>query len=54
MAALLLDTTDVLHKRNRALCNVSTLVEDDKDIGSLHLSHRTMDGIHKCVVVVED
>lgn len=54
MAALLLDTTEVLHKRNRALCNFSTLVEADKDIGSLHLRYKTMDGTHKCVEVVED
>jgi len=54
MAAFLLDTTEVLHKRNRALCSFSMLLEDDKDIGSLHLPRNTMDGTHKRVEVVED
>ena len=54
MAAFLLDTTEVLHKRDRALCSFSMLLEDDKDIGSLHLPRNTMDGTHKRVEVVED
>ena len=51
MAALLLDTSEVLHKRNRALCNFSRLVKDDEDIGYLEL--RQEYGGHRHVVVVE-
>ncbi len=49
MAALLLDTTDVQHKKNRALCGFSTLVDDDKGFGYLRLQ-RTEEG-HKRVVL---
>jgi len=52
MAALLLDTTEVQHKRNRALCDFSTLVADDKDFGYLYL-RRTKAGTHKRVQVLE-
>ena len=51
LAALLLDTTEVLHKRNRALCDFSRLVNDDKGIGNLYL-RRTGDH-HKHVEVDE-
>lgn len=52
MAALLLDTSDVLHMRNRALCNFSRLVKDDKNIGYLEL-RQTCEGGHRRVVVFE-
>jgi len=52
MAALLLDTTEVHHKRNRALCNFSTLVEDDRHIGYLYLQKSKENG-HKHVVVMD-
>ena len=52
MAALLLDTSDVLHVRNRALCNFSRLVKDDKDIGYLEL-RQAREGGHRRVVVFE-
>lgn len=52
LAALLLDTTEVQHKRNRALCDFSTLVADDKDIGYLYL-HKTKEGTHKRVEILE-
>jgi len=51
IAALLLDTSDVLHEKNRALCNFSRLVKDDEDIGYLEL--RQEYGGHRHVVVVE-
>ena len=53
MAALLLDTTEVLHKQDRALCNFSTLVEEDRGIGYLRLPRKAIDGAHRCVEVVE-
>jgi len=49
MAALLLDTTDVHHQKDRALCGFSTLVDDDKGFGYLRLQ-RTDEG-HKRVVL---
>jgi len=52
LAALLLDTTGVQHKQNRALCNFSTLVGDDKDIGYLYLQN-TKGGTHKCAETLE-
>jgi len=52
IAALLLDTSDVLHKKNRALCNFSRLVKDDEGIGYLEL--RQEYGGHRRVVVVEE
>ena len=51
LAALLLDATEVLHKRNRALCNFSTLVNDDKGIGNLYL--RRTEELHKHVEAEE-
>ena len=56
MAALLLDTTEVQHKRNRAFCDFSMLVEGDKGIGYLYLPVKTIDRIqtHKRVEVVQD
>ena len=48
VAAFLLDTTEILHRRNRALCDFSMLVDDDKDIGYLYLQR---DRGHKRVVV---
>ena len=52
IAALLLDTSDVLHKKNRALCKFSKLVKDDEGIGYLEL--RQEYGGHRRVVVVEE
>ena len=49
MAALLLDTIDVHHQKNRSLCGFSTLVDDDKGFGYLRLQ-RTDEG-HKHVVL---
>ena len=52
MAALLLDTTEVHHKQNRALCNFSDLVKADKEIrGHLHLQ-KSEQG-HKYVEVID-
>jgi hypothetical protein len=41
LAALLLDTTEVLHKRDRAFCDFSTLAKDDEGIGYLRFRHET-------------
>ena len=54
LAALLLDTTEILHKGNRGFCNFSTLVEDDKGIGYLYLPGKAVDGTHKRVEIVHD
>ena len=51
IAPLLLDTSDVLHKKDRALCKFSKLVKDDEGIGYLEL--RQEYGGHRRVVVVE-
>jgi hypothetical protein len=52
MAALLLDTTEVHHKQNRALCDFSDLVEADERIqGYLHLQ-KSEEG-HKYVEVID-
>lgn len=53
MAALLLDATDVLHRRHRALCNFSTLVGEDKGTGYLHLQPKAI-GTHRSVKFVEN
>ncbi len=53
LAALLLDTTEVLHRGNQAFCHFSTLVEGDKGIGYLCLPGNTTVG-HKRVEVVHD
>ena len=50
VAAFLLDTTRVLHRRDRALCDFSTLVKEDKNIGILRFRPR-VDGEHKQVGV---
>jgi len=52
LAALLLDTTEVQHKRDRAFCNFSTLVGDDKDIGYVYLKN-TKGGGHKRAEILE-
>ena len=52
LAALLLDTTEVQHKRDRAFCKFSTLVGDDKDIGYMYLKN-TKGGGHKRAEVLE-
>jgi len=37
LAAFLLDTSEVLHERDRAFCDFSSLTKDDKHLGNLHL-----------------
>ena len=54
MAALLLDTTEVLHKKNRAFCDFSMLVKRNKGIGHLYFPVKTIDRTHKRVEVVQD
>ena len=53
IAALFLDTTEVVHKRDRALCNVSKVVKKDKEIGYLRLRRKSFDDHHKCVEAVD-
>ena len=53
VAALLLDTSDVLHKKNRAFCNFLRLVKDDEDISYLELRQEPEYGGHRRVVVVK-
>lgn len=53
IAAFLLDTTKVLHRKDRAFCNFSTLVKEDKNIGILRFRPRPVNGEHKQVGVEE-
>jgi len=53
LAALLLDTSEVLHKRNRALCDFSTITGDDKGIGYLRFTRDGTQGGHRHVEIVE-
>jgi hypothetical protein len=41
LAAFLLDTSQVLHKKDRAFCDFSTLTKDDKGISVIYTSHGT-------------
>ena len=49
LAALLLDTSEVLHKKDRAFCDFSTLTKDDKGIGNLCLTRNWDQGGHRQV-----
>jgi hypothetical protein len=49
LTALLLDTSQVLHERERAFCNFSTLTEGDEGIGYLHLTRNWAQGGHMYV-----
>ena len=51
VAALLLDTRDVVHKHQRGLCNLSMLTKDDSAISSLRLRWQ---GGHAAVVAADD
>ena len=55
VAALLLDTSSVLHKRDRAFCDFSTLAKDDEGMGYLRF---TQDWVqtwgHRQVEIVEE
>ena len=53
LAVLLLDTTEVYHKRDRAFCNFSTLAKDDKDIGYLRFRPNSAQEGHRQVEIVE-
>ena len=54
LAALLLDTSDVLHKRDRALCNFSTLTKEDGSVGWLHFTQDWENGGHRRVEVIKE
>lgn len=54
LAALLLDTSEILHTRDRALCNFSTLTKDDKDLGYLCLRRDQAQGGHRHVELAKD
>ena len=53
IAALFLDTSEVVHKRDRALCNISRVVKKDKEIGYLYLRRKNIDDDHRCVKAVD-
>jgi len=52
LAAFLLDTSEVLHERDRAFCDFSSLTKDDEDFGNLHLVGHRGEG-HKHVSFVK-
>ncbi len=54
LAAVLLDTSEFLHKRDRAFCNFSSLTKDDKGIGNLRLVRNWDQGGHKQVEFAEE
>jgi hypothetical protein len=54
LAALLLDTSEVLHKKNRAFCDFSALTKDDKGLGYLHFTRNWDQGGHRQVGFVEE
>jgi hypothetical protein len=51
VAALLLDTRDVVHKHQRGLCTLSMLTKDDSAIGSLRLRWK---GGHAAVAAADN
>jgi len=53
LAALLLGTSELLHKRDRAFCDFSTMTGDDKGIGYLHFTRDVTQGSHRQVEIVE-
>jgi hypothetical protein len=53
LAAFLLDSSEILHKRDRAFCDFSTMTEDDKGIGYLHIRRDETQGGHRQVEIVE-
>ena len=53
LAALLLDTSGILHKRDRAFCDFSTMTKDDKGFGYLLFGRDTVQGGHRHVEIVE-
>jgi len=53
LASLLLDTSEILHKSDRAFCDFSTMTQDDKGIGYLLFVRDAARGGHRQVEIVE-